>query len=396
MKRRIFHIGALALMATISACAIPALVPPTETGPAQLVLAPTLPAVPTATGLGTPLLPQEADLVALYEAVNQGVVMIKTYASSAAAQGGNDRLGEGSGFVIDMLGHIVTNQHVIQDAEQIEVDFPTGMKAWASVVGTDPHSDLAVLKVDVDETYLHPLALGDSDLVQVGEIVAVIGNPFGLTGSMTVGVVSALGRTLASEAEAPGGGTFSAGDLIQTDAAINPGNSGGPLLNMRGEVIGVSRAIRTESFTIAGDAASSGVGFAIPVNIVRRVAPALIETGKFEYPWLGISSLNQDVFDLRTLEMLGLPPTSVGAYITCVQSGGPAQKAGLRGASYCGDMQLKPGGDLIIAINDVPVRTFNDLISYLVNYTSVGQTVRVTVLREGEQIEFEVLLEPRP
>jgi 2-alkenal reductase len=304
-------------------------------------------------------------------------------------------LGQGSGFVIDDLGHIVTNQHVVQDANEIEVDFPSGMKAWATLIGTDPDSDLAVIKIEVSASILVPLPLGDSDSVQVGELVIAIGNPFGLSGTLTVGVVSALGRTLASERAAPGGGTFSAADLIQTDAAINPGNSGGPLLNMFGEVIGVNRAIRTESFTLSGDAASSGVGFAIPSNIVRRVVPVLIAEGEYNYPYLGLSSLSE--LNLSVLEVLGYPPDTTGAYVTCVTADGPADLGGLIGAASCDSLEgLLAGGDLIIAIDAQIVREFNDLISYLVNHTEVGQQVILTVIRDGAEIDLEVTLAARP
>lgn len=335
------------------------------------------------------------DITELYEVVNPGVVNIVTYLAPGSPH--NDRviLGQGSGFVIDGLGHIVTNQHVVQDAEEIEVDFPSGMKAWATLIGTDPDSDLAVIKVEVDSNLLVPLPLGDSDLVKVGELVIAIGNPFGLSGTLTVGVVSALGRTLASERAAPTGGTFSAGDLIQTDAAINPGNSGGPLLNMRGEVIGVNRAIRTESFTLGGDAANSGVGFAIPSNIVRRVVPVLIEEGEYHYTYLGVTSLSE--LNLGTLEVLGYPSNTTGAYITCVTPGGPAEIGGLIGSASCdADDVLTRGGDLIIAIDDQAVREFNDLLSYLVNHTEVGQVVVLTVLRNGEQVDLEITLQARP
>ncbi len=334
-------------------------------------------------------------LTELYERVNPGVVNIVTFSSTGPTASDRILMGQGSGFVIDDQGHIVTNQHVVQDAEEIEVDFPSGMRAWATLVGTDPDSDLAVIRVDVPPDDLVPLPLADSDLVQVGETVIAIGNPFGLSGTMTVGVVSALGRTLASEREAPIGGVFSAADLIQTDAAINPGNSGGPLLNIRGEVIGVNRAIRTESFTLSGDAANSGVGFAIPSNIVRRVAPVLISGGNYDYPYLGLTSLSE--LNLATLEVLELPPDTVGAYVTCVTPNGPADLGGVQGSGSCDALDLlQGGGDLIIAIDDIPVREFNDLLSYLVNYTEVGQTVTLTVLRDGTEVYIEILLQARP
>jgi S1-C subfamily serine protease len=341
------------------------------------------------------LLPAPETLTELYERVNPGVVNIVTFTSTGPTANDRILMGQGSGFVIDDQGHIVTNQHVVQDAEEIEVDFPSGMRAWATLVGTDPDSDLAVIRVDVPPEDLVPLPLADSDLVQVGETVIAIGNPFGLSGTLTVGVVSALGRTLASEREAPIGGVFSAADLIQTDAAINPGNSGGPLLNIRGEVIGVNRAIRTESFTLSGDAANSGVGFAIPSNIVRQVAPVLIANGSYDYPYLGLTSLSE--LNLATLEVLGLPPDTIGAYVTCVTPDGPADLAGVQGSGSCDALDiLQSGGDLIIAIDDHTVREFNDLLSYLIIHTEVGQTVTMTVLRDGRQVDLEILLQARP
>jgi len=337
-----------------------------------------------------------ADLTALYQQVDPGVVAIWTFSSVGGVQDTSVPLGQGSGFVIDTEGHIVTNQHVVADAEMIEVDFPSGARTWAEVLGTDLDSDLAVLKVDVPAEQLFPLPLGDSDQVRVGETVFAIGNPFGLSGSMTSGIVSAIGRTLDSERAAPGGQPFTSGDIIQTDAAINPGNSGGPLVNLRGEVIGVNRSIRTESYTVSGDAANSGVGFAVPVNIVRRVVPSLIETGSYDYPYLGISSLSESSLNLNTLEQLELPADTVGVYVTCVTEGGPADQAGLRGASTCDSSGLVPGGDLILAIDSRRLETFNDLISYLISHTQVGQQIVVTVLRDGEQLDLTLTVAARP
>ena len=361
--------------------------------------APTADPIPT---LETPTIVSEVvdtvisppdNLVDLYNRVNPGVVTIYTF---AAPRPNTNPLGQGSGFVIDTEGHIVTNQHVVEGAEEIEVDFPSGFKAWGTVVGTDPDSDLAVLKVDAPFEELFPIALGDSDDVMVGEFVVAIGNPFGLSGTMTVGVVSAIGRVLNSERQAPGGGSFSAGDLIQTDAAINPGNSGGPLLNLLGQVIGVNRSISTESFTVSGDASNSGVGFAVPVNIVRRVVPAIIQSGVYDYPYLGIVSLGDGSLNLRQLEFLELPPRTLGVYVTCVVRGGPADRAGLQGAGACGNPDSSAGGDLIVAIDGEEIVTFSDLIGYLVTDASVGELVTLTVIRDGETVDISLTLEPRP
>jgi len=333
-----------------------------------------------------PFVSVPANLVELYDRVSPGVVAIQSYLA--------DGVSRGSGWVFDGDGHIVTNQHVVADATQVEVDFSSGTKVWAEVIGFDSNADLAVLQVDVAPEVLAPLSLGDSAGVEVGETVVAIGNPFGLAGTMTVGIVSGLGRTLDSEAVAPGGGVFSSGDIIQTDAAINPGNSGGPLLDLEGQVIGVNRAILTETFTVSGSPANSGVSFAIPVNLVRRVVEALIEGGTFEYPYLGITSLGS--LDLQTAEDLGLPQT-MGAYVTGVTPGGPADEAGVRGGSRTANLEaVPPGGDLITFIDGAPLREFSDLLTYLVDHTEVGQVVVLTILREGEEIEIPVTIGARP
>ncbi len=365
--------------------------------PTTEVVAPTAQQVPLPTAATFVEAPPERllapeGLVELYERVNPGVVTIYVFGPPDSA---NFPLGQGSGFVIDTEGHIVTNQHVVEGAEEIEIDFASGFKAWATLLGTDPDSDLAVLQVEVPVGELIPIPLGDSDTVRVGEQVVAIGNPFGLSGTMTVGVVSAIGRVLQSERQAPGGGSFSAGDLIQTDAAINPGNSGGPLLNLSGQVIGVNRAITTESFSDTGSAVNSGVGFAIPINIVRRVVPAIIQTGRYDYPYLGITSLGDSNLNLRQLELLELPAQTVGVYVTCVVQGGPAEKAGLIGAGACGATE-QPGGDVITAIDGQLVFSFSDLISYLVTEVAVGDEIVLTVLRDGVQVDLALTLEPRP
>jgi len=383
------------LLLTVLACTLPTTSPIVVQAPPTLTSAvdPVAASVPPAPG--SPAEPA-ADLAALYRNVDPGVVAIWTFGSVDGAHETSVPLGQGTGFVIDTQGHIVTNQHVVADAEEIEVDFPSGDRAWAEVLGTDLDSDLAVLKVDIPADKLFPLPLGDSDQVQVGDTVIAIGNPFGLSGTMTSGIISAIGRTLDSERASPGGQPFSSGDILQTDAAINPGNSGGPLINLQGEVIGVNRAIRTESFTVSGNAANSGVGFAIPVNIIKRVVPSLIEEGHYDYPYLGISSLSQSTLNLNTLEQLELPADTVGIYVTCVTDGGPADQAGVRGAGACENADLLPGGDLIVAIDGHPLETFNDLISYLVSSTQVGQQIVIAVIRQGEEVELTLSVGARP
>jgi 2-alkenal reductase len=231
----------------------------------------------------------------------------------------------------------------------------------------------------------------------VGEFVVAIGNPFGLRSTMTVGIISAIGRTLESERTTPGGLRFSAGDLLQTDAAINPGNSGGPLLNMNGEVIGVNRAIQTETFTVGGDAANSGVGFAIPVNIVRRVAPGIIQNGEYLYPYLGISSLDDDLWNLKTIEALGFNAFTNGAYITEVVPGGPADRAGLLGGTTDTSIpNLRRGGDLIVAIDGESIYKFADLLSYLFKYTEAGQEITLTIIRDNKEVQVPLTIGARP
>ncbi len=329
---------------------------------------------------------RDALLASLYERVSPGVVSLLV----------ENELGgsTGSGFVFDREGHIVTNYHVVEGATEVEVDFLFGLKVRGKVIGTDPDSDLAVVEVDVPEDVLVPLPLGDSDQVKVGQTVIAIGNPFQLNGTMTLGIVSAKGRTLESLRQAESGSFFTAGDIIQTDAAINPGNSGGPLLNLNGEVIGVNRAIRTTGTTITGDPVNSGIGFSISSNIVRRVVPELIANGKYDYPYLGITSRSN--LTLGMIEELGLP-RQTGAYITAVTPGSPADKAGLRGGSrptsFAG---LPAGGDLIIGIDGQPVMTFDDMLSYLIKNKRPGDTVTLTILRDGQEMEVELTLGKRP
>lgn len=326
-------------------------------------------------------------LTTLFENVSPGTVAIFT------------ELGQGSGFVYDKAGHIVTNFHVVAQDEKtavdiVEVRFPSGFMGYGTVVGIDLDSDLAVIKVDAPAEELRPLPLGDSSLLKVGQTVVAIGNPFGLESTMTVGIISALGRTLDSERTSPDGVFFSAGDIIQTDAAINPGNSGGPLFNINGEVIGINRAIRTTSFTDTGEPLNSGIGFAISINIVKRVVPVLIETGQYDYPYLGVSSSSS--LSLDAIKALGLTQFT-GAYVTSVVPGGPADKAGIKaGKTPTNYPTLLAGGDLIIAIDGHEVRTFDDLLAYLITNKGPGDTIVIRVLRGTEQVDIPVELDKRP
>ncbi len=367
--------------------------PAPTTGPAEppdLSVIPTpdssIQPLPELPPLSVDLSERDTILTELYKRVSPGVVSILVTTNIGGSTG--------SGFVYDKEGHIVTNYHVVEGVDLVEVDFPSGYKARGEVIGTDLDSDLAVIKVAAPTEVLLPLQLGDSDSVQVGQTVIAIGNPFGLSGTMTVGIVSAKGRTLESLRQTEGGSFFTAGDIIQTDAAINPGNSGGPLINLNGEVIGVNRAIRTTGTTPNGDPVNSGIGFAISGNIVRRVVPVLIEQGAYDYPYLGVTS--REDLTLEMIEELGLP-RQTGAYITSVTPGGPADQAGLRGGSQPTSFPgLTRGGDLIIAIDGRPVNSFGEMLSYLINNKSPGDQVTLTILRDGKEKEVELTLGKRP
>ncbi|MCJ7622421.1 MAG: trypsin-like peptidase domain-containing protein [Anaerolineaceae bacterium] len=328
----------------------------------------------------------ESLFTSLYEMVSPGVVSIQTLDNLGGAQG--------SGFVYDKKGHIITNYHVVENAVDLEVDFPSGLKARGSVIGIDLDSDLAVIKVEVSPDDLYPVTLGDSDSLKVGQMVVAIGNPYGLTGTMTTGIISAKGRTLFSMRETPEGRYFSAGDLIQTDASINPGNSGGPLLNLSGEVIGINRAIRTSGTTDNGDPVTTGIGFAVSVNIVKRVVPELIAHGFFDYPYVGISA--REELTLMEREALGLEQ-STGAYIVEIVDSGPADEAGLRAGTIETDyIGLYAGGDLIIGVDDRPVQVFGDFLSYLMTAKSPGDTIALKIIRDNEEMEVMVTLIKRP
>lgn len=319
----------------------------------------------------------ESQFIEVYHRVNPAVVHIFVFDEDGL-------LGTGSGFVIDQSGNVVTNNHVVADGSEFEVVFASGERRRATLRGADVDSDLAVIQVDTLPEGIQPVPLGDSSQLQVGQFVIAIGNPFGEAGSMSIGVISGLGRTIASQ-RVVAGGNFSIPQVIQTDAAINPGNSGGPLLNLSGEVIGVNSAILSTS------GANSGVGFSIPVNAVRNIAPALIAEGEYSYPYIGISMFPQ-AFTLRQLEILDLPPN--GVFVTGVTQGTPAAEAGLIGHNL--EVSLTADGDYIIAINGEPVRNSDDLLSYLVFETTVGETVELTIIREGEEVKLPLTLGERP
>jgi len=337
----------------------------------------------------TVIVPQYAaldgTLEAIYEKYSPGVVSLQF----TTAEGS----GQGTGFVIDKEGHIVTNYHVASGIDQLEVHFSSGLKVYGQVIGSDMDSDLAVIKVDVDPSELVPLTLGDSNLIKVGQTVVAIGNPYGLSGTMTVGVVSARGRVLDSMRQTAAGTYYSSGDTIQTDALINPGNSGGPLLNLNGEVIGVNRAIQTAGLSATGDAINTGIGFAISSNIVRKVVPSLIEKGSYAYPYLGMTSYSS--MSLAMMEALELPQ-STGAYVSSVVEGGPAATAGIRGGTMESSVQgLLKGGDLIIAVDGQPIKDFSELMSYMVVNKNPGETITFTVIRDGQTLDVDVVLGQR-
>ena len=334
------------------------------------------PSTATTVPLSTELLPQEQLLANLYQAVNPSVVNINVTKSS-----GN---GSGSGFVYDTQGYIVTNNHVVDNATKIYVTFADGTMVSAKVVGTDSGSDLAVVKVEAAAADLRPVTLGDSLNLRVGQMAVAIGNPFGLEGTMTSGIISALGRVLPA-----GTSRYALVDLIQTDAPINPGNSGGPLLDSAGRVIGVNTLIFSESGT------SSGVGLAVPVDAVKRVVPQLISKGSYAHAWLGMTGTT---ITPALAESLNLP-VQQGVLVQSVVSGGPAEKAGLRGGSQRAPVQgeaVISGGDIIVAMGGVEVKNFEDIVGYLGRSTQAGDKLELTVLRDGQRQTLTVTLGERP
>jgi len=294
----------------------------------------------------------------------------------------------GSGFVWDEAGHIVTNNHVVSGADKIEVTFSDGSIFPATLVGADPDSDLAVIKVESDSSLLQPVQLANSDEVKVGQMAIAIGNPFGLEGTMTTGIISAVGRSLPASEESTQ--SYTIPDIIQTDAPINPGNSGGVLVNAEGNVIGVTSAIESPV------RANAGIGFAIPANIVNQVVPSLINDGKYEHSWLGISGSTL-IPDMATA--MDLPADQRGVLIRDVFPNSPAEEAGLRGSAKqfsIDGVDVTVGGDVITAIDGQPLVKMEDLIAYLASDTTVGQKATLTILRDGKQQSVEVILAARP
>jgi len=296
----------------------------------------------------------------------------------------------GSGFVWDTEGHIVTNNHVIEDGDVIRVNFFDGRSVVADLVGADADSDLAVLKVDLPAEELVPISVSDSTQIKVGQIAVAIGNPFNLQSSMTTGIVSGIGRSLSIGSADGSGLYYSIPDVIQTDTAINPGNSGGPLVDINGGLIGVTTAIESPV------RANSGVGYVIPSVIVNKVVPLLIRDGQYLQPWIGISG-----FDLTPeyAQLMDLDPAQKGALVQEVQPNSPAEEAGLIGSTIEGEVDGIPvtfGGDVIVAADGGPIEDFEDLVAFLARKTIVGQTITLTVLRDGEMFDLDLTLQARP
>jgi 2-alkenal reductase len=356
---------------------------------------PALSPVPTlAPAAVAPLEQQQRVLVELYRRVNPAVVSIEVIGRHPPAEGApapdeDIPFGQGSGFLYDDQGRIVTNNHVVEGATGFQVRYFDGSAVEATLVGRDPGSDLAVLKVGELPPGAAPLALADSGTVEVGQTAIAIGNPFGERNTLTVGVVSGLGRSLTGPQSTEGSGRFPITNIIQTDAAINPGNSGGPLLNIRGEVIGVNTAISSTSGQF------EGVGYAVPSNTVARVVPALIRDGRYQHPWLGVGMRDVDPLLARHF---GLSEQQ-GVLITSVQSGSPADQAGLRAGTRTGTyagVPLRYDGDIVVAFGGTPVRSSDDLVGYLEQKGEVGATVTLTVARGGQEQQLEVTLGSRP
>lgn len=358
----------------------------------------------------------EAALEAVYEKVNPSVVNIQV-TSTTQASNGNSTFPDtgipgfhfyfgtpgdpnqqqspqvsqalGSGFIWDTQGHIVTNNHVVEGADKIQVKFYDGTIVPATLVGTDASSDLAVIKLENHSGDLLPVTMASSSAVKVGQTAIAIGNPYGLENTMTVGIVSAVGRSLSTDLNSSSA-TFSIPDIIQTDAPINPGNSGGVLLNSSGDLIGVTSAIESSS------GSNAGIGFAIPSDMVAKVIPALISNGKYEHSYLGLTGTT---LTPALAEAMNADTSLRGVLVISVNANGPADKAGLLGSSKTvtiDGQQTKVGGDIITAIDGTSLTSMDDLISYLANNTTVGQKVTLTVNREGQQKSLDATLIARP
>jgi len=318
-------------------------------------------------------------LIEIFEKSEPGVVRVNVQRNQTE----NDVGGVGSGFVFDKQGHIITNAHVIKDATNTVVTFLDGRSYNAEIIGVDEYTDIGVIKVNADLKLLNPLALGDSSKLQVGESITAIGNPFGLSGSMTSGIISQMGRLLPSDSG------YSIPDVIQTDAAINPGNSGGPLLNMRAEIVGINTAIQstTGEFT--------GVGFAIPSQTVEKIVPTLISDGEYKHPWIGISGTDIDL-DMSNVMKL---ENTLGFLIITVIEDSPASDAGLIGSNKMIEVEGREyaiGGDIIVSVDGIDVRKIDDILIHLQRVKAVGDEMVLEVLRDGRTTNVTIVLQERP
>ena len=353
-------------------------IPPPTISPPQIIV--TNGHGPSTVGEETPLpVTKDLSLIQIFERTEEGVVQVNVHRTSDVI-GAN---GVGSGFVFDKNGHIITNEHVVQNSDIITVTFLDGRSYNAEVVGVDAATDIAVIKVNADPSLLKPIHIGDSSNLKVGMPVAAIGNPFGLSGTMTSGIVSALGRLLPQDTG------FSIPDVIQTDAAINPGNSGGPLLNSRAEVVGINTAIQS------GTGEFTGVGFSIPSNTIAKIVPKLISDGVFIHPWVGISGRDIDPALAAALNLVD----ARGFLVVNVVEGSPADKAGLKGSDETKEVdgvEYPFGGDVILAVDGKVVRKIDDILIHLQRYKSVGDEMVLEVLRDGRVTNFVVELDERP
>ncbi|QLH03156.1 trypsin [Nitrosopumilus cobalaminigenes] len=327
----------------------------------------------------TPMFSKSLSLIEIFEKSEPGVVRVNVQRGETEDTSG----GVGSGFVFDKKGHIITNAHVVKNANKVVVTFLDGRSYNADIIGTDEYTDIAVIKVNADLVLLNPLLIGDSSNLKVGEGIAAIGNPFGLSGSMTSGIVSQLGRLL------PSGSGYQIPDVIQTDAAINPGNSGGPLLNMRGEIVGINTAIQsaTGEFT--------GVGFAIPSQTVAKIVPTLVETGEYKHPWIGIAGRDIDPDMANVLNL----KDAIGFLVITVVEDSPAFNAGLIGSNKTttvDGVNYPVGGDVILAVDGNEVRKIDDILIHLQRVKSVGDEMVLEILRDGRTTNVTIILDERP
>lgn len=383
-KRIFFTLLILALTAMSCQLATTVSTPPPTTPTAAATSTPVI-LIATPTPLGDDVLApidiEEQLITNLYERTAPSVVHITArVVTMDFFYGPLASEGTGSGFVLDKEGHIVTNNHVVADAESLEVLFSDETQVSAQVVGTDPANDLAVIQVDLPPEQLFPLALGTSENLRVGQRAIAIGNPFGLDRTLTTGVVSALGRPLQTDND------NYIYEVIQTDAAINPGNSGGPLLNSHGEVIGINTAIRQDA---------QGIGFAVPVDTIKRVVPALIANGYYPHPWLGFLGYSLTPELAHALDL----PVDQGILVAQLYRNSPAVAAGIQGATQqaiVGNRRMYLGGDIVTAIDGNPLAGWNALQEYLALNTQVGDTVTLSIVRNGTPQEIQITIAAQP